>query len=135
MVSPFDAAMRAGDRTLMRIGGETVRIEPRIENQFRGSVADPARPIVEVQGSFTVRSDLDRLQGVRKGTELNGMTQALLAPARIWFSYHEYAKIGYVLEKGDVVRLIKRDGEPRYEVLASTPTEVGDVTIPLVATT
>ncbi|WP_298959052.1 hypothetical protein [uncultured Methylobacterium sp.] len=138
MASPFAAAMRAADATLNAAFGERVRIEPRLAlGPGRGELGaprpDPDRPVREVRATFTLRAAADTLQGVRRGTELNGMTRMAVAEAHLWLPAAVLARLGYPLQADDRVVLVERAGQPAYAIVKPEPSDLADGRYPLVA--
>lgn len=133
MGSPFAAAMRAADTAIGSTFGESVLITPRRPGagELRAAGVDPTRPARSIRGVFTKNAAADNLGGVRRGTELQGMTSMAVAPTRIWFEARALARLGYVLRADDLVTLTDRPGAPSYAIVKRGPSDLDDATFPL----
>ncbi|ACL55629.1 hypothetical protein [Methylobacterium nodulans] len=136
MPSPFALAMQKAHTVRTATFGEAIRITPMAgEGEMAARTPDPARPEREVRGVFTLRPGEDTLQGVRRGTELNGMTRVAVAPAQVWFEASVLAGLGYALKPDDRITLTERPGQPVYTIVKRGPTDLDDATVPLVRAT
>lgn len=113
--------------------GEVVQIEPLIQSDFSGDLADPSRKIVKVYAVVALTPKTDILDGSRQGSKINTTTRFTQRDAAIWLRPEVYAAISYELREGDRVRMIKRPNEPPYKVSrAPESSDRGDIIVTLV---
>lgn len=123
--------MAAADAVITGYFGETVLISPWIKpGPGRGEMtppsADPSRPPREVQGVFTLHPAADTLQGVRRGTELNGMTRMSVGVAEIWIVPAVLKSLSYAVKVGDRITLTEQPGPPSYEIVRVEPSDLAE---------
>ncbi|WP_018261355.1 hypothetical protein [Methylobacterium sp. WSM2598] len=133
MPSPFARAMAAADTVVARTFGEAVLVTPMTgAGELAARTPDPLRGSTLVRGVFSLKPGEETLQGVRRGTELNGMTRVAGAPAALWFPASVLAGLPHALRPGDRITLTERPGEPVYELVKRGPSDLDDQTWPLV---
>ncbi|BAQ50424.1 hypothetical protein [Methylobacterium aquaticum] len=137
MPSLFARLMAPADAVQTRVFGETILLSPWIKpGPGRGEMipagADPARPPRTVRGVFTLYPASDTLQGVRRGTELNGMTRMSVGVAELWIEPAVLASLPYAVGVGDRITLTDEAGTPSYEIVRAEPTDLAEGKFPLV---
>lgn len=131
MGSPFEAAMAAADAVIGATFGEPIRVTPRVKATNKPPQPDPSRAVRTVRGTFTRAPAVDRLQGVRTGTQLQGMSRVAGAETAVWLEAAQLALLGYMPAAGDLVTLTGRAGAPSYAVATAPPDDLGGVTLTL----
>lgn len=120
MASPFDQI----DRDLLQpaidsIAGEAITFLPR-DPDAEGYTApgpDPARAQHTTRGVVTTGVARAKLDGGRRGGELQGFTQLTGETVELWLTSAAYAAVGYEILAGDHVRLDGRPGQPVYAIV------------------
>lgn len=108
--------------------GEVAVISPRISGEF-GSGEDPARPERTVKGVFSSGPMEGRIASDARGT-FQGQTRAVGQSATLWIAAATIAAVPYRIRKGDRVTFPCRPNLA-FEVVASDPTDLGDIELSL----
>lgn len=108
--------------------GSLCQITPRLTGDYTLG-PDPDRPSIEVVGIFSLEPEFEDVRGQRVQGEFPGTTKFSLPGARVVFTAAEADKIGFQLEKGDLVVIPDARGHTHYSVAAVHPFDTGDVLV------
>lgn len=112
------------------VWGEDIRITPRTRaSDYVGAQPDQNRPIREVRAVFAEETKSDDLRGQRLSGEGRGTTEIASSPSTLQIMAAEAAKIGFDLQKADLITLIQRPGQPSYSIVLADPLDCGDIVL------
>lgn len=117
----------------VRVWAELVEIRPQSGGgQTVVSEADQARPVKKISANFSSAPTNSAIDGVARG-DPQGLSRVKVAKTQAWLSKEEFAKLGYVLKKDDLVAMVERAGVPVYAISdPGEPTDLGDLMLELV---
>lgn len=128
MGSPFDAAMRAADRTLDSVFGEPFRVEPLAPGAGGDRDAplgpDPARPPQAV--TMTYQEAGDDYSPTSRGVAANTAQRRTGADLRVSVLGH---RLPYALRAGD--RIVREGTGVAYRLNAPEPDDAGRIWFPI----
>lgn len=131
----LDAACGAAADAVM---GEPVRIVPRTESQYKGSVADASREAISLRGKFSLAPAVDGLDGAnenRRKRDMGSPTTFGTAIAFVVIEAAEVAKIPFALRKKDHIELESRDPVAGFVIDLVDFTDTGAAILHLIART
>lgn len=132
MPSPFDDLHDEISGVIVDEFGETrAQLRPRINSEYKGRIADPARDIVLVYGVFTYVPADEKIGGSAQG-EYSGPTRLATSAAEFWMSAASLALLPYEIAVGDLLVMLDRPNSPAFAVSRMQPSHMGDVNLILV---
>jgi hypothetical protein len=126
MASPFDDLDALVSASVGSAFGEAAIITPRVSQQYAARAQDTNRASLTCHGVLSAGPADASVKGQTVGGEFAGAT-------RIASTRADLATLGYIPARGDLVSFPTRTGSPAYAVSALQHTDLGDLTLILVA--
>jgi hypothetical protein len=133
-MTAFQKVWSQAESALNDFGGELIEIRPQITRSHQASRLDPTRPAQIITGRYIEKPVSEGLGGKRYGERMHGVTSVVMNQRHIRLSPVEYAKIGYILRKDDIIALISRNSIPMHTIVSVESTDIGTLLLKLAET-
>ena len=133
MASPFDDLDALVSASVGSAFGEAAIITPRVSQQYAARAQDTNRASLTCHGVLSAGPADASVKGQTVGGEFAGATRIASTRAEFWIAKADLAMLGYIPARGDLVSFPTRVGSPAYAVSALQHTDLGDLTLILVA--